>query len=206
MAFQWQLLEEAYCFVKMTGPVTVRPASSDFWKVPLVWYMTQPASNCFKMHCKIHFIKSLELKRLGRLRIQQEVGCNWPAQLTSHKWEHQEPTSQQRNHMAGKQQSENNTSQNIIKLHKFMLVIEQFMVKNLSNQRNRQGRGRNLNKSKYHYITMIQQKINCLKKKKICLTKEIRRDGEGLNQLYSWQRFLQNTVNAYTQCKKMAAG
>ena len=68
--------------------------------------------------------------------------------------------------MAGKQQSENNTSQNIIKLHKFMLVIEQFMVKNLSNQRNRQGRGRNLNKSKYHYITMIQQKINCLKKKK----------------------------------------
>ena len=61
--------------------------------------------------------------------------------------------------MAGKQQSENNTSQNIIKLHTFMLVIEQFKVKNLSNQRNRQGGGgRNLKKSKYHYITMMQQK------------------------------------------------
>ena len=177
----------------MTGPVIVRPASSDFWKVPLVWYMTQPASNCFKMHCIIHFIKSLELKRLGRLRIRQEVGCNWPAQLTSHKWEHQEPTSQQRNHMAGKQQSENNTSQNIIKISQ---------IKEIGGG----GRGQNLNKSKYHYITMIQQKINCLKKKKICLPKKIRREGEGLNQLYSWQRFLQNTVNAYTQCKKMAAG
>ena len=166
MGFQWQLLEKDYCFVKMTGPVIVRPASSDFWKVLLVWYMTQPASNCFKMHCIIHFIKSLELKRLGRLRIQLEVGCNWPAQLTSHKWEHQEPTSQQRNHMAGKQQSENNTNQNIIKLHKFMLVIEQFKIKNLSNQRNRQGGGggRNLKKSKYHYITMMQQKITCLRK------------------------------------------
>ena len=89
--------------------------------------------------------------------------------------------------MAGKQQSENNKSQNIIKLNTFMLVIEQFKVKNLSNQRNRQGGGgvQNLNKSKYHYITMIQQKINCLKKKKICLTKKIRREGEGLNQLYS---------------------
>ena len=54
-------------------PVIVWPASSDFWKAPLVWYTTQPASNCFKMHCIIHFIKSLELKRL---RIQQEVGCN----------------------------------------------------------------------------------------------------------------------------------
>ena len=43
--------------------------------------------------------------------------------------------------MAGKQQSENNRSQNIIKLQTFMLVIEQFKVKNLSNQRNRQGGG-----------------------------------------------------------------
>ena len=66
--------------------------------------------------------------------------------------------------MAGKQQSENNTNQNIIKLHKFMLVIEQFKIKNLSNQRNRQGGGRNLKKSKYHYITMMQQKITCLRK------------------------------------------
>ena len=162
----------------MTGPVTVRPASSDFWKARLVWYTTQPASNCFKMHCIIRFIKSLELKRLGRLRIQQEVGCNWPAQLTSHKWEHQEPTSQQRNHMAGKQQSENNTSQNIIKLHTFMLVIEQFKVKNLSNQRNRQGGGGSKSE-KVKIVILWCSKNNLFKEKQICLTKEIREGGGG---------------------------
>ena len=42
-----------------------------------------------------------------------------------------------------------------------MLLIEQFKVKNLSNQRNRRGEGgvEIQKKSKYHYITMMQQKI-----------------------------------------------
>ena len=69
--------------------------------------------------------------------------------------------------MAGKQQSENNTNQNIIKLHKFMLVIEQFKIKNLSNQRNRQGGGGSKSekvKISLHNITMMQQKITCLRK------------------------------------------
>ena len=35
MIFQQKLLEEAYCFVKMTGPAMVRPVGSDFWKAPL---------------------------------------------------------------------------------------------------------------------------------------------------------------------------
>ena len=34
MIVQQKLLEKAYCFVKMTGPAMVRPASSDFWKAP----------------------------------------------------------------------------------------------------------------------------------------------------------------------------
>ena len=35
--FQQKLLEKSTFFiVKMTGPAMVRPASSDFWKVPLV--------------------------------------------------------------------------------------------------------------------------------------------------------------------------
>ena len=77
-SFSVTTLGKRLLLCQMTGPVIVRPASSDFWKAPLDWYMTQPASNCFKMHCMhcMHFIKSLELKRLGRLRIQQEVGCN----------------------------------------------------------------------------------------------------------------------------------
>ena len=37
MIFQQKLLEEAYCFVKMTGPAMVRPVGSDFWKAPLVF-------------------------------------------------------------------------------------------------------------------------------------------------------------------------
>ena len=36
MIFQQKLLEEAYCFVKMTGPAMVRPVGSDFWKAPLL--------------------------------------------------------------------------------------------------------------------------------------------------------------------------
>ena len=37
MVFQQKLLEKSTFFiVKMTGPAMVRPASSDFWKVPLV--------------------------------------------------------------------------------------------------------------------------------------------------------------------------
>ena len=35
MGFQQKLLEKAYFTFKMTGPAMVRPASSDFWKVPL---------------------------------------------------------------------------------------------------------------------------------------------------------------------------
>ena len=37
MVFQQKLLEKSTFFiVKMTGPAMVRPASSDFWKAPLV--------------------------------------------------------------------------------------------------------------------------------------------------------------------------
>ena len=67
--------------------------------------------------------------------------------------------------MAGKQQSENNTSQNIIKLHTFMLVIEQFKVKNLSNQRNRQvGGGSKSEKVKISLHNYDAAKITCLRK------------------------------------------
>ena len=31
-----KLLEKTFFIVKVTGPAMVRPASSDFWKVPLV--------------------------------------------------------------------------------------------------------------------------------------------------------------------------
>ena len=68
--------------------------------------------------------------------------------------------------MAGKQQSENNTSQNIIKLQTFMLVIEQFKVKNLSNQRNRQGGGggSKSEKVKISLHNYDAAKITCLRK------------------------------------------
>ena len=36
MVFQQKLLEKAHCFVEMTGPAIVCPASSDFQKAPLV--------------------------------------------------------------------------------------------------------------------------------------------------------------------------
>ena len=36
MIFQEKPLEKAYCFVKMTGPAMIRPASPDFWKAPQV--------------------------------------------------------------------------------------------------------------------------------------------------------------------------
>ena len=80
--------------------------------------------------------------------------------------------------MAGKQQSENNTSQNIIKLHKFMLVIEQFKVKNLSNKRNRQG-GSKSEKVKISLHNYDAAKNNLFEEKQICLTKEIREGGRG---------------------------
>ena len=34
--FQQKLLEKAYFILKLTGRAMVRPASSDFWKAPLV--------------------------------------------------------------------------------------------------------------------------------------------------------------------------
>ena len=34
MVFQQNLLEKAYFIAKMSDPAMVRPASSDFWKVP----------------------------------------------------------------------------------------------------------------------------------------------------------------------------
>ena len=34
MVFQQKLLEKAYFIDKMTGLAIIRPASSDFWKVP----------------------------------------------------------------------------------------------------------------------------------------------------------------------------
>ena len=36
MVFQQSLLEKAYFIAKMSGLAMVRPASSDFWKAPLV--------------------------------------------------------------------------------------------------------------------------------------------------------------------------
>ena len=36
MVFQQNLLEKAYFIAKKSGPAMVRPASSDFWKAPLV--------------------------------------------------------------------------------------------------------------------------------------------------------------------------
>ena len=39
IVFQQKLLEKADFIVKMTGPVIVRPANSDFWKAPLVFVM-----------------------------------------------------------------------------------------------------------------------------------------------------------------------
>ena len=35
MVFQQNVLEKAYFTAKMSGQAIVRPASSDFWKVPL---------------------------------------------------------------------------------------------------------------------------------------------------------------------------
>ena len=35
MVFRWNPLEKANFTAKMSGPTMVRPASSDFWKVPL---------------------------------------------------------------------------------------------------------------------------------------------------------------------------
>ena len=43
MVFQQNLLEKAYFIAKMSGLTMVRPASSDFWKAPYVYYM---ASSC----------------------------------------------------------------------------------------------------------------------------------------------------------------
>ena len=36
MVFQQSLLEKAFFIAKMSGPAMVRPASSDFWKAPLI--------------------------------------------------------------------------------------------------------------------------------------------------------------------------
>ena len=36
MVFQQNVLEKAYFTAKMSGQAIVRPASSDFWKAPLV--------------------------------------------------------------------------------------------------------------------------------------------------------------------------
>ena len=36
MVFQQNVLEKAYFIAKIFGPTTVPPASSDFWKAPLV--------------------------------------------------------------------------------------------------------------------------------------------------------------------------
>ena len=36
MVFQQNLLEKAYFIAKVSGPAMIRPASSDFWKAPLV--------------------------------------------------------------------------------------------------------------------------------------------------------------------------
>ena len=36
MVFQQNLLENAYLITKMCGSAMVRPASSDFWKAPIV--------------------------------------------------------------------------------------------------------------------------------------------------------------------------
>ena len=41
MVFQQNLLEKAYFIAKMSGPAMVRPASSDFWKAPLVQRLIQ---------------------------------------------------------------------------------------------------------------------------------------------------------------------
>ena len=39
MFSQQKFLEKAYFIVKMIGPAMVQPASSDFWKGPLVFYI-----------------------------------------------------------------------------------------------------------------------------------------------------------------------
>ena len=49
MIFQQKLLEEAYCFVKMTGPAMVRPVGSDFWKAPSVLTLHQTSSWSIKI-------------------------------------------------------------------------------------------------------------------------------------------------------------
>ena len=41
MVFQQKLLEKVYLIYKMTGLVMVWPASSDFWKAPLVLILVQ---------------------------------------------------------------------------------------------------------------------------------------------------------------------
>ena len=45
--FQQKLLEKAYFILKLTGRAMVRPASSDFWKAPLVLghHMLYPTSS-----------------------------------------------------------------------------------------------------------------------------------------------------------------
>ena len=40
MVFQQTLLEKAYFIAEMSGPAIVRPASSDFWKAPLVRFLS----------------------------------------------------------------------------------------------------------------------------------------------------------------------
>ena len=39
--FDQKLLEKAYFIFKMTGPAMVQPASSDFWKAPLVFVLAR---------------------------------------------------------------------------------------------------------------------------------------------------------------------
>ena len=45
MVSQQNLLEKAYFIAKMSGPTMVWPASSDFWKAPLVFKKAAVRSN-----------------------------------------------------------------------------------------------------------------------------------------------------------------
>ena len=50
MAFQQKLLVKAYFIVKMTAPSNFQPASSDFWKTPLVLAKKTKSSEVFEMN------------------------------------------------------------------------------------------------------------------------------------------------------------
>ena len=65
MVFQQKLLEKVYLIYKMTGLVMVWPASSDFWKAPLVLILVREDSNYGMSNFNVDMVASSHFLKIN---------------------------------------------------------------------------------------------------------------------------------------------